>query len=822
MTDALDPKLIPHHKKKKLLASYSEDDFRELVVRPLFIQKGFVHGHDTCGPNELGKDCYFWTKDSFENKRLAVVQTKRGDLKMSRKAESNIVECITQLKTALNTSVSDISTHQKHYPYEAFLIASGEINANGRDHITSNVSDNRLFFMDSETLIPLIDQLMPEFWNEIDLAKIPYLKHLRDNLIEVSKAIDISEIGVSHNAPAPITADTFAPLYFSRITQKPGDRDGHFSVEEIKANSLLDRPEPHILITGGAGSGKTTTLRRLAMILIETALQRPQTSTPVFITATEIATHNGTLQSLAENTARKFTPTSSAAFTLNDLESGRVTILIDGFDEVANPSTREEILLSISVFKRQYPKCKIFLASRDNPQILSELESQCFQRFKISPISLTQAQKLISLLTSGKSLRTEDQQEMLRRLNNVHGIELNPLLVTVFVATSEFNRTDIPANITELFKKYTEMMIGRWNRSKGVSEQIHAPVKDFVLCQLAYTMHSQRVTHLPTSDAEILFNRELSDRGLESDSQTLLVEAIYQSGLFRVEDGKLSFRHHLLQEFFAGRGIPSTECFSAIASDSWWSRAIVFYCGNNPSSMDAMRALLETPLKSESSEKFQLAITTGLACQACYLLKKEDRTETLAWVVMCLADANKTLADELQNENKGVAAIIALSLYVSARDAVAAKGILEVHEKIISNGPSNDEESFSGELVWTFAGLIESRQLTYARDGLKSYKPSNSLHLLLLLFGAQYVANMHVTDSSEKSIAKDIAKDLEPKVETLRLQIASTLKTMLLEMRKGQVKRLIASPPNADANHDILHTELPLDINNESNLEENC
>src|SRR5258708_19703030 len=88
----------------------------------------------------------------------------------------------------------------------------------------------------------------------------------------------------------------------------------------------------------------------------------------------------------------------------------------------------------------------------------------------------------------------EKSHELVRRLEAVHGMELNPLLVTVFAATSEYSRQDIPANITELFKKFTEMMLGRWDASKGFKQQYHAPLKDFILTKVAFEMHKKRVT----------------------------------------------------------------------------------------------------------------------------------------------------------------------------------------------------------------------------------------------------------------------------------------------------------------------------------------
>ena len=86
-------------------------------------------------------------------------------------------------------------------------------------------------------------------------------------------------------------------------------------------------------------------------------------------------------------------------------------------------------------------------------------------------------------------------------------MELSPLLVTLFVATSEQGRRDIPANITELFKKFTELMLGRWDVAKGLGQQYQAPLKDFVLTRAAFEMHRRRVGELEIAELEALHRR---------------------------------------------------------------------------------------------------------------------------------------------------------------------------------------------------------------------------------------------------------------------------------------------------------------------------
>ena len=62
---------------------------------------------------------------------------------------------------------------------------------------------------------------------------------------------------------------------------------------------------------------------------------------------------------------------------------------------------------------------------------------------------------------------------------------------------------DIPENITELFKKYTELMLGLWNRSKTVGQQLESPVKDMLLCRIAYEMHAERLTSISIAKGSI-------------------------------------------------------------------------------------------------------------------------------------------------------------------------------------------------------------------------------------------------------------------------------------------------------------------------------
>ena len=137
--------------------------------------------------------------------------------------------------------------------------------------------------------------------------------------------------------------------------------------------------------------------------------------------------------------------------------------------EISANDDRLAVLKSIDEFHQQYRDCRVVITSREYSFIKDTESLAPYERcLRPSPIDWKQADKIIDRLASGQALPKETIQEMLRRLQDIHGIELNPLLITVFVATSDYTKIDIPANITELFKKYTEMMLGRWDATKGL------------------------------------------------------------------------------------------------------------------------------------------------------------------------------------------------------------------------------------------------------------------------------------------------------------------------------------------------------------------
>jgi NACHT domain len=786
--------LIPSFKKLQFLKSMSEDEFRDRVVRPFYILRNLEPGKDLCGPDEEGKDCYFFGSDTVRGRILYAIQTKKGDLRMSQAARDNVTNAATQMKTALETQIKDGVTKQAYWPDCVLLVASGTINAPAERYIADHVKDTRIVFLDGPRLIPQIDRLMPELWLGIDVKTLPYLKALRDDLIRQSDTIDISHLGIGADVGSPITDDTYVQLYLNRLNPAAEQMGGTKKTqlwEELPVQHVLRRKERLILMTGNAGAGKTTSLRRLALILVQEALASNEAKEiPVFLRALEIVHSNGRLVDTAAMAASKLSAESSHCFSLKELQDGNVAVLIDGYDEVASEIKRDALIERIREFHTSFPKCRLILTSRDYTFARQLPEKLRFLRYNISPINLKQTEKIVARLSRGKGLQPEIANEMLRRLDNVHGMELNPLLVTVFVATSDYSRQDIPANITELFKKFTEMMLGRWDTSKGLSQQYHAPLKDFLLCRIACQMHESRVTSWPLTKFRKHIEQELEERDHEGDVDVLLEEILDRSGLVTVQDDEIRFRHLLIQEFFAGRGISKPDFLHSVIHDSWWTKALVFHFGQNPENHQELQAVIQKLDVLTGKKLYQSAVSIGLALQACYLAKRHDKSSTIRWVVNSLAATkNELVADG--HDGKSPPAMDAMFYYIYARDAVGSKLIRDVAEAI-ANGSTEDVGAPENDVrrFWCIVGLIEAGETELAEKHIKHFNPADRRLLMCIYMGCNYFAKIRVSSAEQKKAAERIADQIAPRIGDLKKQIFQELKGMLLEVRSGEVKAI--------------------------------
>lgn len=787
---------ISRFKKERFLKSLSEDDFRDRVIRPLFLRTGYADGRDLCGPHEHGKDTIFVEKDRLGFMQVLAVQTKKGNMNLAGNAHSNIVEAVTQLKTALATSIVLLKNRQKVIPNRVLLAASGKINDAAREHILAQVGNPNIQFLDVDELIPLVDKQIPEFWLGIDADILPYFQAIKRLVIgdgEIAPGVETKHDGLLQGAASD---DNFVALNLHRTTIKLKKSRGKTvevpHLEEFPLISIIAKKSRRVLIVGEAGSGKSTGLIRIAYVIASKGFEEEQKYTvPILLKSLDILKNRpADLIEYCDQVTKKLTNSTKSCFTLSDLTDGRVVVLIDALDELPSDVERGYVLDLIEGLSSKYPKTQIIITARPY-RFTSELSQlRQYESFRICPISWKQAEKIVTAVTAHRQIPQQQSQEFLRRLEKIHGIELNPLLVTVFAATSDYTKQDIPANITELFKKFTELMLGRWDEEKGLKHQYQAPLKDFILTRIAFQMHGQKITSILRGDAERIAQKELEARGHEADVELILAEIFDRSGLFRITGFEIEFRHHLLQEFFAGRGIESPEFVKAVVTDEWWKRALVFYFGANPDKIELLKGVIEAVSGIEPTKLLQAATTIGLALQACYLSPVIEKIEIWKWVVRALGIAQEKYLEIFDPEAKYPQTSM-IHYYIYSRDSVALSHLKSNLSALV--GWTKDMAIGEEELVdiknfWLIVGLIECGDIEQAEALIKNFNPEESKLLMAIHLGCYLALEIRPLPKKDKSHAKDICARLDQKIAPYRAQLIKELGSTLLELRNGEIK----------------------------------
>ncbi len=760
-----------------------------------------------CGPAEAGKDAVFVNVDPLGITEIYVVQTKKGKLNESRTKERNVVEAATQLKTALATTVMFVSNKSKLIPSKVYLCCSGTINDAAKRHIIDEVRDPRIFFLDVDDLIPKIDHYCPEIWLSLEAELMPYFRSVVQAADAASRIAQGTDPVAGDSLLAAVSDSSFVQLRLNRWITKARKRNNVIEQEphweELPATALPSRRERAILVLAEAGAGKSTCLRRIAYIVAKKGLEAGgEYRVPVVLRASDLAKRSSTpLIEAAADETKRLANSNTSAFGNADLSKGKVLLLIDGLDEVSDQEGRKRLLEMVSEVHASYPLTQVILTSRNYKFVQEMPQLAKYAQFRLSPINIKQAAEILDRATSLSRITPANAKELLRRLEQVHGMELNPLLVTVFAATGDYARRDIPANITELFKKYTEMMLGRWDQSKGIGQQFHAPLKDFVLRRVAYEMHRRRVTSIDVKEFEELMTNELLKRGHRTDAAELLAEMIDRSGLFRITGNSIEFNHMLLQEFFAGRGIPSDDSLDALIGDEWWQRPVVFYFGENPDNATGLVKLGGALGTRPPNEVFPAAVTLGLSLQACYLVEVPNKVSTFLSVVRGLSCSLQQVTKA--NEHKYKYPLMQfVNYYLLGRDAVACDLTHHNFDELFSNldDPSISAEERELRTFWLIVGLIEAGHLERVEKLLKKFRPADGRLLLSLFAGCFFTQHMRMVEPLQSRLAARCGAYLAAQIPHLRTQLLEEMKAELFDIRSG--KLTIFETPSAQAIED--------------------
>jgi hypothetical protein len=344
-------------------------------------------------------------------------------------------------------------------------------------------------------------------------------------------------------------------------------------------SSILLRLRQCVFVIGGPGSGKTTLFRRLSMA----QAQGPDSRLPIYLAL--VGFSGNTLGQLIRACASVFDSLSRNSGTeggnINEfqsyLEKGQLVLFLDGLDETG--SGMNQVLGTIDDLAKAYPKTQVFLSCRDTFGF-----PNWYRAFTVSlePFNDAQLSKFIGRWFTSQPTYRAWLLRWLKENSKMREVARTPLFAALLCSLVEIGE-DMPTTEFELYERRFDLLLGRWERAKGITPLPKAVRESylFFLMSLAFHLHAHERRTASEAEVHQLAGRYRVRRYHSSPEQ--VIEDCVRRGLLMREAGSgFSLGHLTYQEYLTGLWLaeqnPVRFVWSRILSP-WWDKALEFYAG---------------------------------------------------------------------------------------------------------------------------------------------------------------------------------------------------------------------------------------------------
>jgi len=330
----------------------------------------------------------------------------------------------------------------------------------------------------------------------------------------------------------------------------------HQRVPGLKAVECYDQ----LMILGKPGAGKTTFMKRLAILCNQGKFQ-PQ-RVPVFVTLKDYAEARGKPK-LQTYIQRQWNACGvEAADALSTvLGNGKALVLLDGLDEVYE-TDHDRVLQDIKTFAHQFRTCQCVITCRIAAR---EYIFEQFTEVEVADFDPEQIAEFAAKWFKAKN-DPKKAETFIQRLEDnkpIQELATNPLLLTLLCLVFG-EAADFPANRAELYKEGLDVLLKKWDGKRNIErdqayKKLSLKRKEDLLSQLAFSTFDRGDYFFKQVTVEqhiISYIRNLpgasdDEEALQLDGEAVLKSIEAQHGLL-VERARniYSFSHLTFQEYF--------------------------------------------------------------------------------------------------------------------------------------------------------------------------------------------------------------------------------------------------------------------------------
>ena len=548
------------------------------LLESIFRQLANVqHVEYTHGPNEKGADFVLERRDEDLGRTnyIGVVAKCDKILQSFADVERQIDECgdARKIKGGMETV---------RLP-EVWVVTSKSISHNAKERIEEKFKSRKIHFFEADWLVEQIDRHAPHFWEEIDGAVGRYLGLLDKRLGVISAQTAIA------NSP--------------QVNALHMDVD----VEEVEADRYVQkrRPSPPRLVSlkdevlgnrisiveAEMGFGKSHLARRLATHFATVSNFKATSTLPVYATFKSFVDADKSLEDFV------FGMIGKECFESVQNAGGNILVILDGVDEaLADPEKCKNKVDEMLSASKSTSTLKLVLTSRPWKE-LGEIASLHggVKKYRIRPLSVGKIIAYLRQVFEANQLpgRLVDD---LANSGLFKQLPQNPIAATLLANIIQQENYELPSNLTELYAKTVELMLGRWDERRGISTEKQYKAAERLARLLARHMIDNQLVYMSKGEIKQMFGAFLADRQMGVPLDETFDYLINRSMIFGVfEDTEaVFFKHRSFAEYlYAKDAFQARDLLvSERAFDAYWANTYFFYVGTRSECPDLIDALV--------------------------------------------------------------------------------------------------------------------------------------------------------------------------------------------------------------------------------------
>lgn len=512
------------------------------------------------GPNENGADFVLEKFDEILNSTAYIgVIVKVGKIKQDQSdIERQIDEC--------GMERTFDGGKKKIYLNEIWIITNDTITENAQQKIHHKYKNQNIQFFDITKVINLIDRFYPEYWTDISIKLGEYIRKTKSFSDRITKNSALIEFQENINIEQKIL----------RLNSKIKPDQGRKSKLHQTTIHEAVRSDQLVFLEGLMGAGKSNLIKRLIENLITPDIINTEKIIPIGMTFKEYyETHNRDIDSILSHAISE----SNTA-----PEKHTYLLIIDGLDELAiDQDDKKATLQEISNFAREHSNFKAIITSRPIEDLKEKNEvERNFTRYEVLPLSTRQLLTFIEK-TCDNPIALEKLTSGIERSHLFKTLPKTPISAILLARILKEDPSELPSTMTELYSKYSELVLGRWDMSKGLQSQKEYEIIDNICTDLGSYIIQNSLDEVSSKEVYQLFSSYIKDRNLRVNPDLVYEKFLSKKEIVNYSNKKLTinFKHRTFAEYFAAKKLirDNSAIIDSSVFDPYWCTVFFFFVG---------------------------------------------------------------------------------------------------------------------------------------------------------------------------------------------------------------------------------------------------